>query len=102
MNHLSSELERLTQTFNRKAEEERKGYLIEIERLNNSLRIKVEESQEWSNQNHLLTRKLEEVSLAYNQLLPEYEASRGRMSDFEQKYPCPNSDSTGWLRNSRD
>lgn len=82
VNNLSSELERLTQTFNIKSEEERRGFMAEIERLNNTLRLKVEESQEWHNQNAILTRKLEEVSRAYNQLLPEYEASRGRTTEF--------------------
>lgn len=68
----------------------------EIERLNNALRIKVQESQEWQDKfgqanvrfNSLIAEN-EQLRNANAQLMREYENLRLKIQEYDQKYDIP-------------
>ena len=70
------------------------NFLGEIERLNNALRVKVQESQEWyskciqvENEVTMLRHQYESVTTVVGQTTQETEAYRRRIQEHEQKYP---------------
>lgn len=68
----------------------------EIERLNNALRIKVQESQEWQDKlgqanvrfNSLIAEN-EQLRNANAQLMREYENLRLKIQEYDHKYDIP-------------
>ena len=88
---LGSELD----SFKRKENQ----YLGDIERLNNTLRLKVEESSRWQTEyNELIGRyqdlenksssgssEFQKLQLSYNMIVGEYENSKKHLSEYEQR-----------------
>ena len=80
------------------------GFLQEIERLNNLLKLKVMESQEWQEQvnksGETLKEEYDNLQLVYQQTLKECEGYKRRVSELEERYTCCHSGSSGSTMNS--